>query len=156
MKNQIELLLIMSKEPIEKVKLEEFFKITTSELDDLILEMNNQYKIENRGFEIIQYRGLVQIASTELYQETLDSFFSNNRKKILSDQALEVLAAIYYQGELTRAEINDLRGVNSDYAISTLIENNLIEVKGKKDVVGNPNIYGLTNSFYRIFQVENQ
>ena len=73
------------------------------------------------------------------------------RERALTKATLETVAIIAYKQPITRLEIEEVRGVNSDYTIQTLLEHNLIEVVGKKDAVGKPLLFGTTDEFLKRF-----
>ena len=76
------------------------------------------------------------------------------KEKELSTAALETVAIVAYKQPVTRLEIEQIRGVNCDYAVQVLLKHNLIEVVGRKDVVGKPLLFGTTDAFLKRFQIE--
>ena len=76
------------------------------------------------------------------------------REKELSNAALETVAIIAYRQPVTRLEVEQVRGVNCDYAIQVLLKHDLIEVKGRKDAVGKPLLFGTTDKFLKRFRIE--
>ena len=77
-----------------------------------------------------------------------------DKEKELSNAALETVAIVAYKQPVTRLEIEQIRGVNCDYAVQVLLKHNLIEVVGRKDVVGKPLLFGTTDMFLKRFQIE--
>lgn len=87
------------------------------------------------------------------YAEWLKIFKNLNSSSKLSEQALETLAIIAYKQPITKAEIDRLRGVNSENAIKTLMEKRLIKIVGKKELPGRPFLYGTTKEFLKLFGI---
>ena len=76
------------------------------------------------------------------------------RERDLSNAALETIAIIAYRQPVTRLDIEQIRGVNSEYTVQMLLKNNLIEVVGRKEAVGKPLLFGTTDEFLKRFQLE--
>jgi segregation and condensation protein B len=87
------------------------------------------------------------------YADWITLFKNLTLNNKLSEQALETLAIIAYKQPITKAEIEKIRGVNSDYAIKTLMEKKLIKIIGKKEVPGRPFLYGTTKEFLKVFGI---
>lgn len=96
----------------------------------------------------------MQFGSNPDYAEAVESVLNPIKEKELSGSALETVAIIAYKQPVTRLEIEQIRGVNCDYAIQVLLKHNLIEVTGRKDVVGKPLLFGTTENFLKRFRIE--
>lgn len=116
-------------------------------IDNMIAELNSK----NRGIEIIRIDNSYQLCTKKEYYEYIYPLFDNRSKPNLSNAALETLSIIAYNKRITRAEIEQLRGVSSDASIYKLVEYNLIEEAGKSDAPGKPMTYKTTNEFLRLF-----
>lgn len=126
---------------------------TESDIDKIIQNMQSKYAEESRGIEIIKVDNGYQMASKKEYYEYLYPIFDNRAKPSLSNAALEVLSIIAYNPRITKAEIEAIRGVNSDGTIYRLLEYNLIEDAGKIDAPGKPISYRTTQEFLKMFGI---
>ena len=117
--------------------------------------MNLEYKDNDRGIEIIKTEDNYQLATRKEYYEQVYKIIDKRNKPNLSQAAIETLAIIAYNPKITRAEIEAIRGVNSDGTIYKLLDYNLIEETGKLDAPGRPGTYGVTSEFLRIFGFNN-
>lgn len=106
---------------------------------------------KNRGTEIIRIEDGYQMVTKKEFYEYLYQIFDKRNKPNLSPAALETLAIIAYNPKVTRAEIEQIRGVNSDGTIYKLLEYNLIEEAGRLDAPGRPTTYRTTNEFLKMF-----
>lgn len=134
------------------VKVEELMlslELSKEEIKDIIELMKSDY--QNRGIEIIKIDNGYQLCSKKEYAEYIYPILDKRVKPILSNAALETLAIIAYNPKITRAEIEAIRGVNTDASIYKLLEYGLIEVAGKLDAPGRPTVYKTTNEFLRMF-----
>ena len=113
--------------------------------------MQEEYKEQNRGIEIIKIDNGYQLCSKKEYYDYIYPIIDKRNKPRLSNAALETLSIIAYNPKITRAEIEAIRGVNSDGAIYKLLEFGLVESAGKLDAPGKPTAYKTTNEFLRMF-----
>ena len=111
--------------------------------------------VESRGLQIVNVGEAYQLCTKQEYYEYLYTIFDKRNKPNLSQAAIETLAIIAYNPKITRAEIEAIRGVNSDGTIYKLLDYNLIEETGKLDAPGRPGTYGVTSEFLRIFGFNN-
>lgn len=155
-KRKLELLLLLAKEPLSRYQIKKYLQITDTQINECITELNQEYVALEKGIEIITFKDFLQYATTSTYQELVDSFTQQSSRSGLSPSVLETLAIIAYQGPVTRAQINDLRGVSSDYPINVLLGEGLIEVSGTLDAIGNPHLYDITPVFYRAFDLQSR
>jgi len=150
-KSKIEALLFAAGKNIETQILCDILKISKDELLNAIEEMKQAYEQEQRGIKIIQIDNGYQLCTKEEHYTDICSFFENRSKPSLSEAALEVLSIVAYNSQITRSEIESIRGVNSDSALNRLIEYNLVEDVGRLDAPGRPTIYSTTSEFLRLF-----
>lgn len=126
-------------------------ELSKEDTESIIQSMQEEYKKQSRGIEIIKVDNGYQMCSkTELY-EYIYPILDNRAKPRLSNAALETLSIIAYNPRTTRPEIEAIRGVNADAAIYKLLEFGLIEQAGKLDVPGKPMSYKTTNEFLKMF-----
>ena len=106
------------------------------------------------GIHIITFKNKVQLTTNPQYSEMISDVLNPIKEKALSKATLETMAIIAYKQPITRLEVEMVRGVNSDYAIQVLLSYNLIEVVGRKDVVGKPLLFGTTDEFLKRFELQ--
>ncbi|MCI0472241.1 MAG: SMC-Scp complex subunit ScpB [Ignavibacteria bacterium] len=154
-KNIIEALIFASDEEISTKEIKEIldgFKIdvTAKEIEGAIEELNTDYENNANAFEIIKIAGGYIYATKKKYAHFLGKLAAETQKKKLSQSAIETLAIIAYKQPITRSEIEFIRGVNVDYIVNSLLERDLISIKGRADGPGRPILYGTTASFLRV------
>ena len=124
-------------------------EISKNELDEIISSMQEEYK--QRGIELIKVENGYQLCSKKEYYDYIYPILDKRAKPRLSGASLEVLSIIAYNPRIMRAEIEAIRGVNSDASIYKLIEYGLIEEAGKLDLPGKPMSYKTTDEFLKMF-----
>lgn len=137
-----------------EVKIKEFVSALEMNEEDIIKiieNMNEEFKKLNRGIEIIRMNDSYQMCTKKEYYEYIYPILDKRSKPNLSNAALEILAIIAYNSGVTKAEIEMIRGVNSDATIYKLLEYNLIEEAGKLDAPGKPMSYRTTLNFLKMF-----
>ena len=128
-------------------------EISPKELDEVIEELCKEYEGE-KGIHVIKFKNKVQLASNPQYAEYISEVLNPVREKSLTRAALETLAIIAYKQPITKLEIEDIRRVNCDYAVQILVDQNMIEVVGRKDAVGKPLLFGTTENFLKRFNLQ--
>lgn len=128
------------------------------ETDRKTLKENLQYMYDDRnnkesGLILKRYDDSYQLTTRKEHDTYIQKILSNNSKK-LGNSALETLSIIAYRQPITRAEIDNIRGVNSQASIDSLLEKNLIEKAGRLDKIGKPILYKTTNDFLKYFDIE--
>ena len=113
--------------------------------------MKVEFDEAGRGIQIIKVNNGYQLCSRKENYEYIYQIIDKRNKPNLSQAALETLAIIAYNPKITRAEIESIRGVNSDGTIYKLLEHNLIEDVGRLDAPGRPTTYATTKEFLRMF-----
>lgn len=127
-------------------------EIDKKQIEEIIRNMQEEYK--KRGIEIIKIDNGYQLCSKKEYYEYIYPILDKRAKPNLSRAALETLAIIAYNPRATRAEIEAIRGVNSDGTIYKLLDYGLIEDAGKADLPGRPTTYKTTPEFLKMFGYE--
>jgi segregation and condensation protein B len=123
---------------------------TLTEIEEYINLLNEEYDRNNNAFHIVNIAGGYQFATRKQYAGFLGKLYSEAHRKKLSPSALETLAIIAYKQPITRAEIEFIRGVNVDYIVNSLLERDLITIKGRAQGPGRPILYGTTNNFLKV------
>lgn len=147
----LEVLLFLSGEPITLPSIKDVTELPESEIKRLMDELIAQYKEQNTGLLIVEIANGYQMVTNPEYAEWVRKFKNIHMSSRLSLPALETLAIIAYKQPIIRAKIEQLRGVNSDSAIRTLLERRLIKVMGRKEAPGRPFLYGTTKEFLHYF-----
>lgn len=148
----IEALLFTSEKPITVDQIKEVLDETDSkDIRAIILELQSEYEGLGRSFKIYEVAGGFQMVTEPAFAEYLKRFYKAKSKDKLTKPALETLAIIAYRQPITKADIEDIRGVNVDGVINTLSDRLLIRITGRKDAPGRPILYGTTKEFLERF-----
>lgn len=126
-------------------------ELPKDDLENVIVSMQEDYKNQNKGIEIIKIDDSYQLCTKKELYEYIYPILDKRSKPNLSNAALETLAIIAYNSRITRAEIESIRGVSSDACIYKLLEYGLIQEAGKADLPGRPMTYITTNEFLKMF-----
>jgi len=151
--NVIEGILFVSGNGVELKDIAEKLNVTLDEVKEAIKILKEKYT-EDFGINVITYKDKVQLTSNPKYAEEIATVLNPIKEKALTKAALETMAIVAYQQPVTRLDIEQVRGVSSDYAIQLLLAHNLIEVVGRKDAVGKPLLFGTTEEFLKRFEIE--
>lgn len=152
MKETIEAILFSAGRIVTQEELVLALEIDKKQLEEIINSMKEDYK--TRGIEIIKIEDGYQLCTKKEYYEYIYPILDKRAKPNLSNAALETLAIIAYNQRATRAEIEAIRGVNSDGTIYKLLDYGLIEDAGKADLPGRPTTYKTTVEFLKMFGYE--
>lgn len=152
LKEVVKSILFVAGEGIEKSLIAEKLDVPESKIEYVISELEKEYSGAN-GIHIITYKNKVQLTSNPNYANQISDVLSPVREKSLTRAALETLAIIAYKQPITKLEIEDVRRVNSDYAVQALIDQDMIEIVGRKDAVGRPLMFGTTENFLKRFNI---
>ncbi len=144
--------LFVAGDGIEKKFIAEKLQVSEKEIDKAVERLQKTYDGDN-GIHVITYKNKVQLASNPNYANYIGDVLNPIREKSLTRAALETLAIIAYKQPITKLEIEDVRRVNSDYAVQVLIDQDMIEVVGRKDAVGKPLMFGTTENFLKRFNL---
>ena len=126
-------------------------EIPKEDLENIIVSMQEDYREQSRGIEIIKVDYSYQLCTKKELYEFLYPILDKRSKPNLSNAALETLAIIAYNPRVTRAEIESIRGVGADACIYKLLEYGLIQEGGKADLPGKPMTYVTSNEFLKMF-----
>lgn len=129
----------------------EDISISQKDIEDSVDQLNEKYNASDNSFHILRIANGFLHATKPEYAKYVGYLSSVKSKRRLSQAALETLAIIAYKQPITKPEIEQIRGVNSDYMISTLLEKNLITIKGRSESVGRPLLYITTDEFLKYF-----
>ena len=146
----IEAILFAAGYPVEVIKLMEVTGADKDEFEDAIGILNAYYG-EDSGVRLVFLDGKYQLCTSEKQLDTVREALGIRRGGNLSRASLEVLAVIAYNQPTTRSFIEQVRGVDCTYTVSSLLEKGLIEVCGKLDSPGRPSLYKTSSDFLRVF-----
>ena len=151
--NALEALLFLSGDGLKISDIAEQLELQKSEVNASIKRLKEKYS-GSCGICLMTYNGKAQLASNPDYAEVVSTVLNPIKEKALSAATLETIAIIAYKQPITRLELESIRGVNCEYVIQVLLKHNLIEVVGRKDVIGKPLLFGTTDEFLKRFQIE--
>ena len=139
----------------EGVSIDEFktrFEMNDREFNKCLDILKEKYN-KDSGINVITYKNKIQLCSNPEIVENISEILNPIRERSLTKAAMETVAIVAYKQPVTRIDIENIRGVNCDYAIQLLQANNLIEVVGRKDTVGKPVLFGTTENFLKRFEL---
>lgn len=148
----IEGVLFVAGEGVDKDEFKKVYDLSEKELNKCLDSLKEKYN-EDSGINVITYKNKIQLCSNPKIAENVAEILNPIRERSLTKSALETVAIIAYKQPITRTEVENIRGVNCDYPIQLLMNNNLIEVVGRKDAVGKPLLYGTTDDFLKRFEL---
>lgn len=132
-------------------ELSSVLELSPENVQEIVESMKVEFEEAGRGIQIINVNDGYQLCSRKENYEYIYQIIDKRNKPNLSQAALETLAIIAYNPKITRAEIESIRGVNSDGTIYKLLDHNLIEDAGRLDAPGRPTTYQTTKEFLRLF-----
>lgn len=147
----LEAVLFSSGDPISIERLSQIFEIKPEAVEKAAEDLTKKLDEQKSGIALLRLENTYQLASREKYAEYIKRAFDIRRRTPLSQAALEVLAVIAYNQPITRAFIEQVRGVDCSGVISSLLEKDLIEERGRLELPGRPLLYGTTKNFLRCF-----
>lgn len=151
LKRTIEALLFASSEPLSVKKLKKIVDAPTRQVREAIISLQNDYMSNGHAFQITEVASGYLLLTLPEYEIWIAKLVGEKKRTRLSQAALETLAIVAYKQPIIRAEIEDIRGVNSDSVISQLIEKNLITIAGRADTIGRPHYLKTTRQFLDYF-----
>jgi segregation and condensation protein B len=149
-----EVLLIASSEPLTQAKLNQSLERDDISIDELVKQLQSRFTEQERPVEIHAVAGGYQLVTRAEFKPYLQRLFRRSGKLILSRAALETLAIVAYRQPTTRAEVDQIRGVSSESVLRTLLEKNLVTIKGRDEGVGRPLLYATTAAFLEAFGLD--
>lgn len=159
LQNHIEALIFCSPSPIKVVDikgcLSEMFGADVPEEDIVgaIQRIDEKFQAEEYSFQLFKAAGGYQFLTKPAYQASIAILLKQQSKKRLSTSAMETLSIIAYKQPISKTEIENIRGVNCDYAVQKLLDKSLIEITGKAETIGRPMLYGTTQKFMEYFGI---
>lgn len=147
----LEALLFVAGEPVTAAALSKSLELPESEVKKGLDELMSVYKERESGIGVVEIAGGYQMVTNPDYSLWIKKFMNVSHANKLSQPALETLAIIAYKQPVTKIEVDQLRGVNSDGAMKSLLDKRFIKIIGKKESPGRPFLYGTTKEFLQYF-----
>ena len=145
----IEAVLFATGESVSYDRIAAQFDMTPSQIKHIAKSMVPEF--EKRGIELLCYDKTCQLCTKKEYETIIKNVLGIHKNGALSNSCLETLAIIAYNQPVTRAYIDEVRGVDSSYAIGVLMQRDLIKISGRLDVPGKPNLYATNDNFLMVF-----
>ncbi len=152
-KSIIESILFTMGNSIEIEKIAAAIELDKKKTKELLDELAQEYEAENRGMRIIELEDAYQMCTNQNSYEYLIKIAKQPKKHVLTEVLLETLSIIAYKQPVTKAEIEKIRGVSCEHAVSKLVEYNLVAELGRLDAPGRPMLFGTTEDFLRSFGI---
>ena len=149
----IEAMLFAAGREVSVKEIMNVLEIGAEDIDKIVLSIKAEYEARNSGIEIIKVDNSYQLCTRKDYYEYIYPLFDNRAKPNISNAALETLSIIAYNPNVTRGDLEAIRGGNADGTVYKLLEFDLIEESGKLDAPGRPTMYKVTNKFMKMFGI---
>ena len=150
-KNIIEALLFAAREPLTQLQVNNVFEPDTPNLKEIVDQLNKLYSKNENAFTINKVAGGFQIVSKKEYEYFINKLFKKSGRLKLSLAAMDSLAIIAYKQPISRYEVEAIRGVDSSGVLKTLLNHELIKIKGRDVGPGRPLLYKTTSKFLEYF-----
>ena len=154
LKGRIEAILFVAGEAVPIKDLARALNAGEDEIREAVSCLRDEYDFEQRGFLLKRFNDKVQLATRPLYAGDVLRLLQPVQQQSLSQAAMETLAVVAYKQPVTRAEVEQIRGVKCDYSLQSLINKGLIREAGRKDTIGRPILYCTTDEFLSHFGLE--
>ena len=154
LKGRIEAILFVAGEAVAIKDLSRALQTDEKEIRKTLNALRDEYDYEQRGFLLKRFGDNVQLATRPLYAGDVVRLLQPVQQQSLSQAAMETLAVVAYKQPVTRAEVEQIRGVKCDYSLQSLIAKGLIRETGRKDTIGRPILFGTTDEFLSHFGLE--
>lgn len=152
LENVLESILFVNGDAVDIADITSKLDVSKADIKNAVKKLKEKYT-ENSGVVLLEFNNKLQFASNSKYADTVSLVLNPIRQRNLSRATLETASIIAYKQPVTRLEIEEIRGVSSDYAINILMEHNLIEIVGRKEAVGKPALFGTTDEFLKRFNI---
>ena len=147
----IEAIMFAYGEPITIEKLSEASGIDRETAVKLIDQLERRYNVQESGLRILRINNGFQIAARAEFSENIKAALETRKQQPLSQAAMETLSIVAYNQPVTKAFVEQVRGIDSSSVVNTLVERNLLEEAGRLDLPGRPVAYRTTDNFLRCF-----
>ena len=154
LKGRIEAILFVAGEAVTVKELSRALQAEEKAVKAELNAIRDEYDYDQRGFMLKRFGDKVQLATRPLYAQDVLRLLQPVQQQSLSQAAMETLAVVAYKQPVTRAEVEQVRGVKCDYSLQSLINKGLIKETGRKDTIGRPILFGTTDEFLSHFGLE--
>jgi len=154
LKGRIEAILFVAGEAVTVKELARALQAEEKAVKAELNAIRDEYDYDQRGFMLKRFGDKVQLATRPLYAQDVLRLLQPVQQQSLSQAAMETLAVVAYKQPVTRAEVEQVRGVKCDYSLQSLINKGLIKETGRKDTIGRPILFGTTDEFLSHFGLE--
>jgi segregation and condensation protein B len=152
LKARLEALLFVSPSPISINQLGNYLNEKPRVIEETLKMISTEYK-NSRGIRLEEFNGRYQLTSAPEYYSIIEQYLGQEESSTLSQAALESLAIVAYRQPITRPDVDEIRGVNSDGVMRNLLNKGLIQEIGRSEGAGRPILYGTTNDFLEYFGI---
>ncbi len=149
----VEAVIFAAGDPVPLDKLSMVLEISLEKLNEVIDLIQTKFEDKNSGIRLMKFKDSVQFVSKSEYVETVRKVLEINKSAPLSNAAMEVLALVAYNEPVTKAYIEQVRGVDCSGVLANLIQKELVEERGRLELPGRPLLYGTTENFLRCFGI---
>lgn len=150
----IETILFYEGKPVSVSEISKMLELDQDTTLQLLLELKKEFLYLNRGILIEQNEDtFFYIVNPKIKDNFVKIYKIKENKYKLTESLQEVISIIAFKQPITKTEIDSIRGLDSSYALKRLLELELIEIKGKKDIPGKPSLYGTTTKFLQLFKL---
>ena len=153
-KGRIEAILFVAGEAVEIRELARALGQDEKTVRRTLHDLESEYDYQQRGFMLKRFGEKVQLATRPLYADDVVRLLQPVQKQSLGQAAMETLAVVAYRQPVTRAEVEQIRGVKCDYSLQSLTNKGLIAEVGRKETIGRPILFGTTDEFLSRFGIE--
>ena len=147
----VEAILFVTGNAVEKKEICRALDVTDAMLEETLDALESGYDFDRRGLRQLRFGEHVQLATRSDYAPYVERLLQPVQKQSLSQAVMETLAVIAYKQPVTKAEIEQIRGVKCDYSVQSLTAKGLIAEVGRRETLGRPILYGTTDAFLRHF-----
>lgn len=149
----IEAILFASGDAVSVSRIAQALRLDEATAKKMMKHLMDQYQVENSGIRIVELDGNYQMCTNPAFAEQVRAVLDMRRNTPLSQAALEVLAVIAYNQPVTKAFVEQVRGVDCSAVISGLVAKGLVEERGRMELPGRPLLYGTTSAFLRCLNI---
>lgn len=148
----LESLLFVAGEAVAIADITTKLDVSKAEVEKAAKNLQEKYN-QDCGINLLIFNGKLQFSSNPRFADSVSVVINPIRQRNLTKATMETASIVAYKQPITRAEIEEIRGVGCDYAINILLEHKLIEIVGRKDTVGHPALFGTTDEFLKRFDI---
>ena len=153
LENVLESILFIAGNPVSATEIAEKLAVSREDVLSAAKNLQENKYTEESGIKLSVFGDKLQFATNAAYADPVAEVLNPIREKALSKSMLETVAIVAYKQPVSRLDLEEIRGMNSEYALQKLLEINLIEVVGRKDALGRPALFGTTDEFLKRFEL---